>query len=95
MKKSLLRVATLESDIITTTPATRAFFDANPTFHVNVVKDANGDLRAVFTSATTGERHLTMTDENGMLSTAASWNGSARSPTASASSTSRRRARSI
>ena len=26
------------------------------------------------TSATTGERHLAMTDENGMLSTAASWN---------------------
>lgn len=56
MKKSLLRVATLESGIITTTPATRAFFAANPTFNVNVVKDDNGDLRAVFTSTTTGER---------------------------------------
>ena len=54
MKKSLLRVATLESGIITTTPATRAFFDANPTFHANIVKDANGDFRAVFTSTTTG-----------------------------------------
>lgn len=75
MKKSLLRVATLESGIITTTPATRAFFDANPTFHVNVVKDDNGDLRAVFTSTTTGERLKTSPLTNDVAELHRQWQG--------------------
>lgn len=75
MKRSLLRVATLESGIITTTPATRAFFDANPTFHVNVVKDANGDLRAVFTSTTTGECLKTSPLTNDVAALRRQWQG--------------------
>lgn len=75
MKKSLLRVATLESGIITTTPATRAFFDANPTFHVNIVKDDDGKLRAVFTSTTTGERLKTSPLTNVLAELGHQWQG--------------------
>jgi len=75
MKKSLLRVATLESGVLTTTPTTRAFFDANPTFHVNVVKDDNGDFRAVFTSVTTGERLKTSPLTNDIDALRRQWQG--------------------
>lgn len=75
MKKSLLRVATLESGIITTTPATRAFFDANPTFNVNIVKDDDGKLRAVFTSTTTGERLKTSPLTNDIDALRRQWQG--------------------
>ena len=75
MKKSLLRVATLESGIITTTPATRAFFDANPTFNINVVKDDNGDLRAVFTSTTTGNILKTSPLTNDVAELRRQWQG--------------------
>ena len=75
MKKSLLRVATLESGIITTTPATRAFFDANPTFNVNIIKDENGNLRALFTSTTTGERLKTSPLTNDAADLHRQWQG--------------------
>ena len=75
MKRSLLRVATLESGIITTTPATRAFFSANPTFHVNVIKDGNGNLRALFTSTTTGEQLKTSPLTNNAADLRSHWQG--------------------
>ena len=75
MKRSLLRVATLESGIITTTPATRAFFCANPTFHVNIVKDDNGDLRAIFTSTTTGKVLKTSPLTNSIEELRRQWEG--------------------
>lgn len=75
MIHSILRTATLESGIITTTPATRAFFDANPTFHINIVKDGNGDLRAVFTSTTTGETLKTSPLTNDVAALRRQWQG--------------------
>lgn len=59
MKKSLLRIATLESAISTTTPATRVFFAANNAFYVNIVKNDNGQLCALFTAIDSGKQLLT------------------------------------
>ena len=75
MTHSILRTATLESGIITTTPATRAFFDANHDFNVNIIKDENGNLRALFTSTTTGERLKTSPLTNDVAKLHRQWQG--------------------
>lgn len=75
MKKSLLRVATLESGIYTTTPATRAFFAANSTFHVNIIKNDKGQICALFTGVDSGKQLLTSPISNDLNELRRQWQG--------------------
>ena len=75
MKKSLLRVATLESGIITTTPATREFFARNGEFHISIVKNDAGERFAIFTGTSTGEQLRTSPLTNDIEELCQQWQG--------------------